>query len=58
MAWTNIYPITPPAPDVRNQFTKAIVRNRLFIFQQGLDFILELDTSVPGEVSMIENIPG
>jgi len=57
MAWTNIYPITPPAAGIRNQFTKAIVRNRLFIFQQGLDFILETDTSVPGDVTMIEHVP-
>ena len=57
MAWTNIFPITPPAPDVRNQWTRAIVRNRLFIFQQGLAFILEVDTSIPGEVTMIENTP-
>ncbi len=57
MAWTNIYPITPPAPDVRNQWTRAIVRNTLYIYQQGLDFILEIDTSTPGDVQIIEQTP-
>jgi len=57
MAWTNIFPITPPAPDVRNQWTRAIIRNRLFIFQQGLLSFLEVDTSIPGEVTMLEPVP-
>lgn len=57
MPWTNIYPITPPAAGIRNQWTRAIIRNRLFIYQQGLAFILETDTTVPGTVTMTEHTP-
>lgn len=56
MAWQKIYDITPPGGSIRNIWTRAIVQNRLFLFHQTNPFILEVDTSVPGSVTIIEHV--
>lgn len=56
MAWTKIYDITPPAAGIRNLWTRAIIQNTLYLFHQGNPFILEVDTSVLGDVSIIEQV--
>jgi len=56
MPWQKIYDITPPPPGIRNLWTRAITQNKLYLFNQGNPFILELDTSLPGSVSIIEQV--
>ena len=57
MPWTNIRPITPPAAGIRLLWTKAIIRNTLYLFQQGTEFIMRVDTSTPGDVEIIDETP-
>ncbi len=57
MPWTNIRPIIPPPAGIRQQWTRAIIRNTLYMFQQGTPFIMEVDTSIPGDVNIIDQVP-
>ncbi len=56
MPWQKIYDIVPPGGSVRNLWTKAIVQNELFMFHQTNPFILTIDTTVPGAVTVNENV--
>ena len=56
MPWQKIYDLTPPPAGVRNLWTKAIVQNNLYMFHQTNPFILTVDTTTPGSVTVIENV--
>ena len=56
MPWQKIYDTTVPPVGVRTLWTRAIVQNKLYFFRQGNPFILELDTSTPGAVEIIEQV--
>lgn len=56
MPWQKIYDITPPPAGIRNLWTRAIVQNTLYLYNQGNPFILEVDATVPGIVDIIEQV--
>lgn len=61
MSWRQLYETAPPAGGPGTQrlnWTRAIVRNKLYLHRQDNPFILELDTTTtPGSPTIIEQTP-